>query len=67
MTPPPFIQLPLSTFENMKMELSWRFCDLLDQILEICDDLDGIKETLNSDRIPRLPYEFDPLTTIGKY
>lgn len=46
MNPPPIIRMPLSCFENMRMELAWIFQDLFEQVWEICKDLDDLKESL---------------------
>jgi hypothetical protein len=51
----------------MRMELAWRFSDLLDQIREIQDDLMDKREELTTNHSPSPPHKFDPLKTIGKY
>jgi hypothetical protein len=68
MSTPAVITLPLSTFENMKMEFDWRITDLLDQYWEIREILEDLKYRLQHDDFSEtttLP--FDPLRTIGKY
>jgi hypothetical protein len=43
---PTVIKLPLSTLDNMQMELSWRFNELEELVKEICAELElCIKET----------------------
>lgn len=64
MEPPTVISLPLSTFENMTMEMNWRFQDLVQGIWEIQDDLKDYLKTLKGDDSAK---PFDPLRTIGKY
>jgi len=64
MEPPAVISLPLSTFENMTMEMNWRFQDLVTGIWEIQDDLKDYLKTLNVNNSPK---PFDPLQTVGKY
>jgi hypothetical protein len=64
---PPIIKLPLSTLDNMKMELAWRIDYLLEQVWERLDQLEQLKETLGINNRPTSPLEFDPLQTFGKY
>lgn len=64
MTPPAVISMPLSTLDNMQMELEWRILDLLDQIWEIREYLEDIREVLEYDPSPAPPHEFDPLQTL---
>jgi len=64
MEPPAVISLPLSTFENMTMEMNWRFQEIINGIWEKQDDLKDYLRTLNVDDSPK---PFDPLRTIGKY
>jgi hypothetical protein len=62
--------MPLSSFENMKMELAWRFQDLFIQFWEMDDALKDLKvifSTYNLDDSHNLPPPFDPLRTVGKY
>ena len=77
-TEPSIIELPLSTYENMTMEMNWRFQDLVYQIWDILDDLRDFKReyldrfqqysaSLDNPHRPLTPTPFDPLRTIGKY
>ena len=67
MDAPAVISLPISTLENMTMELAWRFEDLEDQIWAILDELKTIKAEI-TDNVQQKPIPtFDPLLTIGKY
>ena len=61
---PAVIELPLSSIENMKMELAWRHEDLIRQVQKIRTDLNYILATLNpekpkttDDLIPFAPLE----------
>jgi hypothetical protein len=67
MEPPSVMCLPLSCFENMQMELAWRFDDLIERIWDIQDDLTSLKDWLNPKDFSSLPNNFDPLQTFGKY
>lgn len=64
MTPPAVISMPLSTLDNMQMELEWRILDLLNQIWEIREYLEDIREVLKYDPSPAPPREFNPLQTL---
>ena len=63
---PAVIELPLSSVENMKMELAWRHEDLIRQVQKIRTDLNYILATLNPEKSKTTDH-FDPLRTIGKY
>ena len=63
---PAVIELPLSSVENMKMELAWRHEDLIRQVQKIRTDLNYILAALNPKK-PKTTDHFDPLRTIGKY
>jgi len=67
MNTPAIIELPLSTYENMRMELAWRHEDLIRQIQKIRTDLSYIRAALNPDQPPNISYHSDPLRTFGKY
>ena len=67
MDAPAVISLPISTLENMTMELAWRFEDLEDQIWAIFDELKAIKAEFTNDVRQKPISAFDPLLTIGKY
>lgn len=67
MNPPAVIRMPLSTMENMVAELSWMFLDLFEQIDEIYEELEDIKDWLKYGDSPKPPPPFDPLKTIGKH
>jgi hypothetical protein len=62
--PPAVYKLPLSSLENMTLELEWRFEDLMNQLEEIRDELKQIKAAVDDSE---LHSTFDPLQTIGKY
>ena len=64
---PAVIKLPLSSYENMQMELAWRGDDLKIQFKEIYDALERIKEKFLFDDFQEIAPLFDPLKTIGKY
>lgn len=66
MNPPAVISMPLSSIENMRMELEWRFMDLLEQYWEIREILEDFRYKLRFDEFAE-PIPFDPLRTIGKY
>jgi len=67
MNTPAVIELPLSSVENMKMELAWRHEDLIRQVRKIRTDLNRILVALNPEKPPKPTDHFDPLRTIGKY
>ena len=46
MNEPAVISLPLSSMENMRMELEWRFIDLFDQYWAIRDLLEKYNNKL---------------------
>jgi hypothetical protein len=46
MNVPAVISLPLSSMENMRMELDWRFVDLFDQLWSIREILEEVKNEL---------------------
>ena len=64
---PAVIELPLSSYENMWMELAWRSDHLKTQFKEIYDILEKIKEKFRLDDFQNITPLFDPLKTIGKY
>ena len=64
---PAMIELPLSSYENMRMELAWRGDHLKIQFEEIYDALERIKEKFLLDDSQESAPLFDPLKTIGKY
>ena len=64
---PAVIELPLSSYENMQMELAWRSDHLKIQFEEIYDVLERIKEKFLLDDFQEIAPTFDPLKTIGKY
>jgi hypothetical protein len=49
MNVPAVITLPLSSMENMRMELDWRFVDLFDQLWSIREILEQAKRGLEND------------------
>ena len=67
MDAPAVISLPISTLENMTVELAWRFEDLENQIWAIFDELKAIKAEFTNDVRQKPIPAFDPLLTIGKY
>ena len=64
---PAVIELPLSSYENMQMELAWRSDHLKIQFEEIYEVLERIKEKFLLDEFQEIAPLFDPLKTIGKY
>ena len=62
---PEVICLPLSSLENMQMELAWRIDTMLELVKEGQDLMRWIKGESNTSYRPDSP--FDPLKTIGKY
>ena len=64
---PAVIELPLSSYENMRMELAWRSDHLKIQFEEIYDVLERIKEKFLLDDFQEIAPLFNPLKTIGKY
>jgi hypothetical protein len=67
MNVPAVIKMPLSSVENMKMELAWLFADLFDQYWAIREELERLKHRLQFDDFSEPEPYFDPLRTIGKY
>ena len=67
MNAPAVIALPLSSYENMKMELAWRHENLIKQIRKIRTNLKDIRIALKPNQSPKTTNHFDPLRTIGKY
>ena len=63
---PAVIELPLSSYENMQMELAWRSDHLKIQFEEIYEVLERIKEKFLLDDFQEIAPLFDPLKTIGK-
>jgi hypothetical protein len=41
---PAVIQLPLSTLDNMKMEIAWRTADIQEKLWEIIEEIERIKD-----------------------
>ena len=66
-TEPAVIKLPLSSYENMRMELAWRDTHLFDQYWEIREILEELKYKLLFDDFSVTTPPFDPLKTFGKY
>ena len=64
---PAVIELPLSSYENMRTELAWRSDHLKIQFEEIYDVLERIKEKFLLNDFQEIAPLFDPLKTIGKY
>ena len=65
---PTVIELPLSSYENMQMELAWRGDYLKTQFKEIYDTLlERLKEKFLFNDFQEITPLFDPLKTIGKY
>ena len=64
---PEVICLPLSSLENMQMELAWRIDAMLELVKEGQDLLRWIKGEPDTSYRPDSPSTFDPLKTIGKY
>ena len=64
---PAVIELPLSSYENMRMELAWRSDHLKIKFEEIYDVLERIKEKFLLNDFQEIAPLFDPLKTIGKY
>ena len=42
-TPPAVIELPLSSLENLTMELAWRYDELEEMVREMQQEIDRIK------------------------
>ena len=64
---PAMIELPLSSYENMRMELAWRGDYLKTQFEEIYDALEKLKEKFLLNGFQEIAPLLDPLKTIGKY
>ena len=64
---PEVICLPLSSLENMQMELAWRIDAMMELVKEGQDLMRWIKGESNTSYRPDSPPAFDPLKTIGKY
>ena len=67
LTEPAVITLPLSSYENMKMELAWRSEHLKTQFEEVHDTLKNLKERFLLDDFQETTPPFDPFKTIRKY
>ena len=56
MNTPAVIELPLSTFENMMMELTWRLDDCLEQARQTQIFLERYKNHLTTERFPETSF-----------
>ena len=56
MNTPTVITLPLSTFENMRMELAWRLDDCVDQAKRAWSFFEWYKGYLTSDDFPETSF-----------
>ena len=61
--PPKGMQLPLSSVENMKMEIEWMIEEMIEVTIECREELAKIKAKYG---IAETQPDFDPLKTIGK-
>ena len=57
------MRLPLSSVENMKMEIEWMIEEMIEETIDCQEELAKIKAKYGI--IERQP-DFDPLKTIGK-
>ena len=64
---PEGICLPLSSLENMQMELAWRIDAMMELVKEGQDLMRWIKGESNTSYRPDSPPAFDPLKAIRKY
>jgi hypothetical protein len=64
---PAVIQMPLSTLDNMKMEIAWRTADIQEKLWEVIEGIEWIKDRYEMHKRPDTPLDFDPLRTTGKY
>ena len=64
---PAVIQMPLSTLDNMKMEIAWRTADIQEKLWEVIEGIEWIKDRYEMHKRPDTPLNFDPLRTTGKY
>jgi hypothetical protein len=58
---PAVIQMPLSTLDNMKMEIAWRTADIQEKLWEIIEGIEWIKDRYEMHHRPDTPLHFDPL------
>ena len=56
MTTPAVIELPLSTFENMKMEQTWRLDDCLNQARQAWKFFEWYKNYLTTEEFPETSF-----------
>ena len=56
MNTPAVIELPLSTFENMMMELTWRLDDCLEQARQTQKFLERYKNHLTTEQFPETSF-----------
>jgi hypothetical protein len=64
---PAVIPMPLSTLDNMKMEIAWRTADIQEKLWEVIEGIEWIKDRYEMHNRPSTPLDFDPLRTTGKY
>ena len=64
---PAEIQMPLSTLDNMKMEIAWRTAEIQEKLWEVIEGIEWIKDRYEMNKRPETPLDFDPLRTTGKY
>jgi hypothetical protein len=56
---------PITQLDYFLAELEWRFDRLLEDIWELIDECEELKEEWGYDSSPRPPREFDPLQTLN--
>jgi hypothetical protein len=61
------IQTPLSTIDDMKMEIAWRTANIQEKLWEVIEGIEWIKDRYKMHNRPNTPLDFDPLRTAGKY
>jgi hypothetical protein len=61
------IQMPRSTLDDIKMEITWRTADIQEKLWEIIEGIKWIKDRYEMNKRPDTPLDFDPLRTTGKY
>jgi hypothetical protein len=59
--------MPLSTLDNMKMEIAWRTADIQEKLWEIIEGIEWIKDRYEMHNRQNTPLDFGPLRTTGKY
>jgi hypothetical protein len=67
MNPPAVIKLPLSTFENMTMELAWRIDEIHEHFRDFHTEMYRLKALFTNFDFSTPLDAFDPFQTIGKY